>query len=387
MKSDQTVVIAGASIAGITAAEALRVEGFAGDILLIGDEEYLPYNRPPLSKQMLLNDWDVGELEIVPRERLENLGISLRLGESATDLDTTKNVIRTDKTSYGFDSLIIATGSKPRIVPETLGLPTLRTIADSLQLRKAIKTGASLGIIGAGVLGSEIASAAVKLGCRATLIGKPNEITFGGLGGQLSHLIEPLHLRNGVELFLGRDLERVTSLNSKTKVEFKSGETKEFDFVLSAIGTIPCTQWLEGSGLEITNGVICDSRGQAGPGIFAIGDLAAWPNPIDGKPSRTEHQSGAIEQALAVASYIAKGTTSRAPIPLFWSDIHDVKIKAYGWFAGGHLEQQTSDGQGNLIFTSKRDGLVQGAISWNSSTKEFREARRLVDESIESYIS
>lgn len=383
MSFEERTVIVGASIAGVTAAEALRNNGYQGSVTIIGEEPHLPYNRPPLSKQMLLGGWESSELCVLSESQISALNISLHLGERALGLDVEKKIVTTTLGQHSFDKLIIATGSKPRVIQMTEGLPTLRTIEDSAELLGALRQGKSIGIFGAGVLGSEVASAAVKFGCKTTLIGKPNEITFGSMGGSLSHLLEPLHLSNGVDLLLGEDVKRIIQGDSGVELVSESGNSHAFDFVLSAIGTVPCTEWLAGSGLDITNGVICDSKGECSPGIFAVGDVAAWPNLVSGEWSRIEHQSGAIEQALAVALTISKGMDSEPPLPLFWSEIHGVKIKALGWFQGGQLEEVPSEVEDSHLFLSKKNEMVQGAIAWNASNTEFRQARKLVEESLE----
>lgn len=379
------MLVVGASIAGVTLAEALRTEGFEGGITIIGDEPYLPYVRPPLSKQVLIGEWDQANVEILSEHQFLDKKISIHLNQRAVAVDLARKVVSTQRDEFTFDVLVIATGSKARILDEYKSLRTFRTLDDALELRAALSRGIHLGIVGAGVLGSEIATAAIKLGSRVTLMGKPKEITFGAIGTQLSGMLEPLHRKHGVEMRLGLDIEEIIERGDNTQMRFESGESIDFDLAIAVVGTKPCVDWLEGSGLDLTSGVVCDSNGQAHEDVFAIGDAAAWPNPFDGSPLRIEHQSGAIEQAVAVARYLVTDEKSGTPTPIFWSDIHDVQIRAAGWFSGGGLEVLESGSDTDTLLVSKRNGLVQGVISWNASNSTFRQARKLIEGSLEAF--
>lgn len=379
------MLVVGASIAGVTFAEALRTEGFDGHITIIGDEPYLPYVRPPLSKQVLMGEWDQAHVEILREHQFLDKRILIHLNQRAVAVDLVRKVVSTQWEEFAFDVLVIATGSKARILDEYKSLRTFRTLDDALELRAALSAGIHLGIVGAGVLGSEIATAAMKLGSRVTLMGKPKEITFGALGAKLTGLLEPLHRNHGVELRLGLTIDEIIAKGDKTHMRLESGESVDFDLAIAVVGTKPCVDWLEGSGLDLTSGVVCDSNGQANEDVFAIGDAAAWPNPFDGSPLRIEHQSGAIEQAVAVARHLVTGEKSGTPTPIFWSDIHDVKIKAAGWFSGAELEAVDSGSDSGFLFVSKQNGLVQGVISWNASNSSFRQARKLIEGSLEAF--
>lgn len=386
MISSQTrVLIVGASVAGVTAAEALRAEGFTGRIQLIGDEQHLPYLRPPLSKQVLSGEWDGTDVEIMSAIQFSDKEIEIHLSQKAVSLDLHQKVVFTETASFAFDVLIIATGSKARILDEYKSLRTFRTLDDAQEVRKMLSRGVHVGVVGAGVLGSEIATAARKLGSRVTLLGKPREITFGAVGAQLSEELEALHRRHGVEMRLGLNIESITSDGDSKTLLLESGESIDFDLAIAVVGSKPCDDWLDGSGLDISNGIVCGSSGQAYEDVFAIGDVAAWPNPFDGSPLRIEHQTGAIEQAMAVAKYLIKGEQSAIPTPIFWSDIHDVKIKAVGWFSGGELELLESEPGVGSMYLSKRNGLIQGALSWNAKNASFREARQHVESSVKAF--
>jgi NADPH-dependent 2,4-dienoyl-CoA reductase/sulfur reductase-like enzyme len=376
------VLIVGASLAGITTAEFLRFEGFDGEIVILGDETHLPYSRPPLSKQILLDGWDPERTRIRTQRELDDLGIEFRGSSAAIGLNLREQIVTTARSSENYDDLVIATGARARRIGESVGIRTLRTIEDALSLREGFKSAKHVVVIGAGVLGSEIASAGRALGADVTLVGNTGKISFGSIGDALSVQIEELHLRQGVELQLNTNIIDMQKENGQTQLSFDNGQTVCGDIVVAAIGAIACVEWLKDSGLAIADGVVCDEKGQAAAGVFAIGDVAAWRNPTTGKAKRVEHQTNAIEQAMSVAATIVNGREPAAPVPFFWSDIHGVSIKAYGWFDGHPLDQlESASGKGKL-FASHKDGHTHGVISWDLEASAFRKSRSLVDESI-----
>ncbi|MDP5026225.1 MAG: NAD(P)/FAD-dependent oxidoreductase, partial [Aquiluna sp.] len=199
MKSSHRIVIVGASIAGLTAAESLRLEGFEGEIILIGDEAHLPYSRPPLSKQLLMGSWEPDQTRIKSKQDLADLGIQFRGSSPALQLELNNRVVLTASGVEKFDDLIIATGAKARQLGSQ-GVHTLRNLEDSISLKEKLSHSKTIAVIGAGVLGSEIASAGRALGSEVILVGKAKEISFGSVGSALTSKIENLHTANGVEL-------------------------------------------------------------------------------------------------------------------------------------------------------------------------------------------
>lgn len=373
------MLIVGAAIAGLTLAENLRSEGFEGAITLIGEEKHPPYNRPPLSKQILMGAWQAEQAIIRNPAELVDLGIEFKPGTRALALDVERKVVLTNRGVEPYDQLVIATGTRARDIPGT-SLALLRTLEDAVALRTRLESANQIAVIGAGVLGSEIASAARHLGKEVTLISKTPEISFGSVGTALSSHIERLHRTNGVDLRLNLDVKSVSSRANKQILSFTDGQELEVDFAVAAIGAIPCTEWLAGAGLDIANGVACDSTGLAAENIYAIGDVAAWADPETGQHRRIEHQTNAIDQAMAVAKTIAGKSNEATPVPFFWSDIHSVSLKAYGWFADCDLIETESEA--GYLFTAMKNGEVRGVLGWNLPHKEFRAARLLVDEAI-----
>jgi NADPH-dependent 2,4-dienoyl-CoA reductase/sulfur reductase-like enzyme len=382
MTNRRRVVIVGASIAGITSAETLRFEGFDGEILILGDEPHLPYSRPPLSKQVLLDAWESERTVIKTQQELDHLGIEFRGSSAAISLNLKERTVFTADGAEKYDDLIIATGARARRIGGAVGIRTLRTIDDALSLRKDFSNAKHVVVIGAGVLGSEIASAGRALGADVTLIGNTGKISFGSIGNALSSQIQDLHREHRVALQLGVNIIDINKVDENTHLTFDNGETVGGDIVVAAIGAIACVEWLQGSGLEIADGIVCDEKGQAAEGVYAIGDVAAWLDPTTGKATRVEHQTNAIEQAMSVAATIVDGRKSVAPVPFFWSDIHGVSIKAYGWFDGQSLNELDSTSEKGILFASQKDGQTNGVISWNLAPTAFRKSRSLVDESV-----
>lgn len=376
MASDSGIVIVGASLAGLTAAETLRAEGYAGPLTLVGEEFRLPYHRPPLSKQVLTGAWEPGQAELASRATLESLGIRLRLGERATGLDPAAHTVAVGGEPLPYERLIVATGVIARRVP---GARSLRTMTDALALRTALAAARRVAVIGAGVLGCEIAAAVRKSDLEVTLIGRGPEITLGRLGGMLSARIAGLLRGGGIEVLLGREVRHVDD----NGVGLTDGTVIGADLVVAAIGCIPAVDWLRGSGLDLADGVRCDERGMAAPDVYAIGDVASWRDPVTGAHERVEHQAVAVDQAQAVARLIATGERPERVVPFFWSELFGTRIQVSGR-PDGELPVEVIAGDptsDRFVLASTRDDAITGLVGWNMP-REFRIARaRLATES------
>ncbi|MFI0418798.1 NAD(P)/FAD-dependent oxidoreductase [Spongiactinospora sp. 9N601] len=376
------VLIAGASVAGLTTARTLRDEGFPGTITMIGDEDALPYDRPPLSKQILTGKWDIEESALCTEADLDRLGVRLLRGTAAVSLDPSGRVVTTasgDELRYG--TLVVTTGTSARRPAYGAGLGgvhLLRTRADATALRDDLATARHAVVAGAGVLGSEIAAALRELGVAVTLVGRSRHLRLGLAGGLLSPLIARLHRANGVDLRLGEEVAGLRGGDRVTAVVLSGGDVIETGLVVAAIGCVPNTGWLASSGLDVSDGVVCDFAGRAAPGVFAAGDVAAWTDPRTGVPVRVEHQLNAAEQAQLVAGTIATGTTPAAPpVPFFWSELFGTRIQVYGHGDGEGTSLDTIAGDaesGRFVAAVQRDGIVTGIAGWNMP-RDFRAAR------------
>lgn len=393
MKRLQThrVVIVGASIAGLTAAETLRAEGFSGDILLIGAEPDLPYARPPLSKQVLLGSWTEKQAVLRSEADLAALGVRLCLGAAAEGLDLVERRVHVAGGSVSFDELIIATGVTAHIpgpFTSQADVQSLRTMKDARVLREKLDTASRVIVLGAGVLGSEIASAARAQEREVVLVGRSSVLSFGSVGPSLSSRLMRLHHSHGVETRLGSPVLDVRRRSNTMTVELAAGSVLEGDLVVAATGGTPATAWLRGSELNITNGVLCDEQGLAAPGVYAVGDVARWADPLTQMARRIEHQTNAIEQAIAVANSIIHGAASTERVPFFWSEIHGTRIQAYGMFDGRASLRplDPSRDEDHHVLASGDGGTVRGIIGWNAA-KAFRQARKLVDASLQQSVT
>ncbi|RBQ14962.1 NAD(P)/FAD-dependent oxidoreductase [Spongiactinospora rosea] len=374
------VLIVGASVAGLSTARALRDEGFAGTITMVGEEDALPYDRPPLSKRILTGEWAAGESALCTQADLDRLGIRLLRGTAAAALDPAGRVVTTasgDDLRYG--TLVVTTGvsaRRPAYGAGLGGVHLLRTRADAIALRAGLATARRAVVAGAGVLGSEIAAGLRERGVAVTLAGRSRHLRLGLAGALLSPLIARLHRANGVELRLGEEVIGLRGDDRVTAAVLSGGDVVETDLVVAAIGCVPNTGWLASSGLDVSDGIVCDFAGRAAPGVFAAGDVAAWTDPRTGVPVRVEHQLNAAEQARLVARTIATGAVPAAPpVPFFWSDLYGTKIQVYGHGGGTSLDTIAGDPEsGRFVAAVQRDGIVTAVVGWNMP-RDFRTAR------------
>jgi 3-phenylpropionate/trans-cinnamate dioxygenase ferredoxin reductase component len=378
------VVVVGASAAGLTAAETLRREGYDGELILVGDEVHPPYDRPPLSKQVLSGAWTPGQVTLRQPGHYDELGLDLRLGRRATSLDVdARTVLLDDTDAVEFDGLVIATGLRPRSLAAAGsldGVHMLRTLDDAVRLRQGLELAESVVVVGAGVLGCEVAATARSLGRKVTLVDATPQPMMLALGEPLGVVLAQVHRSHGIDLRLSSGVRDVRGAGRVTAVELAGGETVDCDLLVVAIGAVPATDWVEGSGLTLENGVVCDRTCAAAPGIYAAGDIARWENPqLEGALTRVEHRMNATEQGMHVGRALLGSDAAFAPIPYFWSDQFDVKIQAYGHFPPG-AEMSLLDGDlgsGRFVVDFRYSGRVVGIIGW-SMPGAFRRARNRV---------
>jgi 3-phenylpropionate/trans-cinnamate dioxygenase ferredoxin reductase subunit len=280
--------------------------------------------------------------------------------------------------------LVIATGVTPRFLPtghELGGVHVLRTLDDALALRKGLLAADSVAIVGAGFLGSEVAAVARALGLTVTLIDPLPAPMIRQFGGHVAQLCAELHTRHGVHIRSGTMVTELTGRDGRvTGVDLDNGVHVPADLVLVAIGATPAVGWLAGSGLSLGDGVECDHKCQAAPGVVAAGDLASWQHPQLGR-LRVEHRMNATEQGTTAARTLLGATAPFAPVPYFWTDQYDVKIQAYGLTGRDAQFQVITEDPALRRFAALygSDGHVTGAVAWNLP-RQARDLRRFVAE-------
>ena len=374
----QRVVVVGASVAGISTAAALRRGGHRGTITLIGAEPHPPYDRPPLSKQILAGQWEAGRIALPPGDTLAELDLDLRLGTAATGLDLAARTVGLDDgTAVPYDTLVIATGVRPRTVPGE-GAHVLRTLDDALRLRELIGPGRRLVVVGAGFLGTEVAAVARERGAEVVMVEPAPVPLAAAVGEPVGAAIARAHRERGVDLRTGIGVASV----AKDGVLLADGTVLDADAVLVAVGARPNTEWLEGSGLTLGDGVCCDSRGLAAPAVYAAGDVARWHNPRYGVEMRVEHRTNAAEMAMAVAANILDPQAPRDfdPVLYFWSDQYDLRIQSVGYLRGHEeIDIVYGDLAGPAFVAAYRTGdRLAGVLAVGVSPRVLRPWRQAV---------
>ncbi|MYQ30126.1 FAD-dependent oxidoreductase [Streptomyces sp. SID4956] len=369
------IAVVGASAAGLSVVEGLRREGYTGSLTLIGEEEHLPYDRPPLSKQLLSGEWDTERVRLRGEEDVAALGLQLRLGSPAVALDTqAREVALADGSLVGYDALVVATGTRARRLPGTesvRGVHVLRTLEDSLALREDLAAGLRLVVVGGGFIGAEAAAVARGLGCEVTLVTDTAEPMGDALGDELGAMLRTVHHEHGVRIETGVLVDRVLTAGGRAAgVRLADGRALTADAVLVGIGALPNIEWLTGSGVPVGNGVECDATLYAGSGVWAAGDVACWLHPRTGEPWRIEHRTNAAEQGLAVARNILAGPEQAAPfdsVPYVWSDQYDLKIQIYGRTRGADEMRvvEGSTAERKLVALYGKNGRTCAAVGIN----------------------
>jgi 3-phenylpropionate/trans-cinnamate dioxygenase ferredoxin reductase subunit len=396
---DGTVVVVGASLAGLRATETLREEGFTGKITLVGRELHLPYDRPPLSKQVLAGTWPPEKAVLADRKRAGELQLHEVLGHRAVRLDAEKRQVEIDDgTVLTGDAVIVATGASARHLPGTEsltqqdGLFTLRTLDDSLALRAAVTAvdSARVVVIGAGFIGAEVASTCAGLGCAVTVI-EALEIPLSNVLGPLigAHCAS-LYESHGVNLQTARGVAGIHRAEGSPGghglvVETGDGEQVEADVVVVGIGVAPAVDWLEDSGLTIENGVVCDDRLFAADGVVAAGDVARWVWRHDGNEEliRIEHWQVAAEAGMAAAHSLLAGRRHAAPfapVPYFWSDQFGIRFQVIGNPGGGDQVEIVSGSfeEGKFVALYERAGRLR-AVMAIGRPRQLMQYRPLLD--------
>ncbi|MFJ8927546.1 NAD(P)/FAD-dependent oxidoreductase [Streptomyces sp. NPDC102364] len=366
------VVVVGLGAAGLATAEALRRKGYTGAITLLGAERHAPYDRPPLSKQILSGAWETDRAALRPPDVLARLDAELRLDEAAVALNVSKRVVETDSGArLEADAVVIATGARPRQLPgadRLDGMHVLRTLDDALALRAGLGRGARLAVVGEGVLGSEIAATARTLGADVTLAGPLDAPMALQVGPLVSRLLGELHEEQGVRLRLGEGVAGPLATEGRVRgIQLQGGDVVPADVVVIAIGATPDTGWLTESGLSLGDGVVCDAHCRAAEGVYAVGDVARWHHEGLGRTVRLENRTNATEQAIAVAGAILGEERPYVPVPYFWTDQYDAKLQVHGLIPPG-ADAEVVEGEPDrrrFVVRYTVGGKAVGVLGWN----------------------
>ncbi|WP_085981527.1 FAD-dependent oxidoreductase [Mycobacterium parascrofulaceum] len=359
------IVIVGGGLAAARTAEQLRRAEYAGRVTIVSDEVHLPYDRPPLSKEVLRKEVD--DVALKPREWYDENDITLRLGAAATALDTAaRTVTLADGSVLGYDELVIATGLVPRRIPalpDLDGIRVLRTFDESMALREHASAAQRAVVIGAGFIGCEVAASLRSLGVDVVLVEPQPTPLASVLGERIGGLVARLHRAEGVDVRLGVGVAEVRGEGRVDTVVLTDGTELAADLVVVGIGSHPATGWLEGSGIEVDNGVLCDEAGRtSAPNVWALGDVASWRD-ATGHQARVEHWSNVADQTrVVVPAMLGQDTSSAVVVPYFWSDQYDVKIQCLGEPEATDTVHLVEDDGRKFLAYYERDGVLVGVV-------------------------
>jgi NADPH-dependent 2,4-dienoyl-CoA reductase/sulfur reductase-like enzyme len=360
------IVIVGGGLAAARTAEQLRRAEYTGPLTIISDETHLPYDRPPLSKEVLRNPEH--DVVLKPQEFYDENDITLRLGSAATSVDTAAQALTlADGSVIGYDDLVIATGLVPKRIPsfpDLEGIRVLRSIDESAALRAHAATARRAVIVGAGFIGCEVAASLRQLGVEVVIVEPQPTPLASVLGEQIGALVARLHEAEGVQVRCGVGVASVSGTDKVETVVLADGTELQADMVVVGIGSHPVTGWLDGSGIEVDNGVVCDDAGRtSAPHVWAIGDVASWRSEV-GHQVRVEHWSNVAEQARALVPALLGREAGAAvtTVPYFWSDQYDVKIQCLGEPAADDIVHVVEDDGRKFLAYYERDGVLTAVV-------------------------
>ena len=382
--SDPGIVVIGAGQAGGWAARTLRDEGFEGGIVVIGEEPYPPYERPPLSKEVLLGKEPAESSYLWPEGSFDELGIELRTGVEATAIERArKTVALSGGGTVAYDKLLIATGGRVRRLPiegeELEGVHYLRGIDDSAAIGADLGEGAQLVVIGGGWIGLEVAAAARMLGADVVVVEALGQLCGRALTPDLAAYLLDVHRGRGVDIRLGTTVEVLTGESRVSGARLSGGKTVPATAAVIGIGIVPNVELAEAAGLEVDNGIKVDALCRTSdPDIFAAGDVTNHPNGLLGRNVRLESWENAQNQGIAAAKAMLGGDTPYCEIPWFWSDQYDVNIQLVG--LPTDFEETVTRGDradGSFVEFYMKGGRIDGAAAINNP-RDIRFAKRLM---------
>ncbi len=380
MTTSGGIVIVGGGLAAARTAEQLRRSEYSGPITIVSDEDHLPYDRPPLSKEVLRSETD--DVTLKPAEFYEENDITVLLGAAARSVDTDgKTVTLADGGVLEYDELVIATGLVPKTIPsfpDLEGIRVLRSFDESLAIRKQAGSARHAVIVGAGFIGCEVAASLRGLGVDVVLVEPQPSPLASVLGEQIGSLVARLHRAEGVDVRCGVGVAEVRGADHVEKVVLNDGTELDADLVVVGIGSRPATGWLEGSGIELDNGVVCDAVGRSSaPHVWALGDVASWRNTV-GHQVRVEHWSNVADQArVLVPSMMGEEPPATVSVPYFWSDQYDVKIQCLGEPQADDIVHIVEDDGRKFLAFFERDGVVTGVVGGGMPGKVMKSRNKI----------
>lgn len=365
-KNGDGILIVGGGLSAARTAEQLRRAEFDGPITIVGAESHLPYDRPPLSKEVLHSGVD--DVALKPADFYDEKNISLRLGCAAVSVDVgTQTVTLADGSTLGYRELVIATGLVPNRIPtfpDVAGIHVLRSLEDARALRERASTARRAVIVGAGFIGCEVAASLRKLDVEVVLVEPQPTPLASVLGERIGELVARLHRAEGVDVRTGVAVAEVVGGGDLVeKVVLTDGSEFDADLVVVGIGSRPATDWLDGSDIHVDNGIVCDEFGRtSSPNVWALGDVASWRNSM-GYQMRVEHWSNVAEQVrIVVPAMLGLELSATVPVPYFWSDQYDVKIQCLGEPRSTDVVHLVEDDGRRFLAYFERAGVVVGVV-------------------------
>ncbi|MFD2093790.1 NAD(P)/FAD-dependent oxidoreductase [Blastococcus deserti] len=380
----RSVAVVGASLAGLSAVRALRRQGFEGRLVLVGGEPHRPYDRPPLSKDFLAGT--LGEPDLALEAEDEDLDVEWRLGSPAAGLEPSARTVRLrDGSAVEADGVVLATGAVPCRLPGSDGydnVHVLRTLEDAVALREQLLPGRRLVVVGAGLIGLEVASTARALGVDVTVVDPHAAPLWAALGPEVAGVVTALHEGNGVRLLSGARVESLvgSGAGGVEGVQLQDGRRIPADLVLLAIGVRPAVDWLHGSGVQVDRrGVLCDGTGVSSiPDVVAVGDCSAWYDAEGADFRREEHWTAARERAaVAVGSLLGGSAPASGRPPYFWSDQFGLRLQFAGRRRpGDDLVVEEGDPLDlDFLASYRREGQTVGVVAFDRA-RSFTKWRR-----------
>lgn len=380
------LIIVGAGHAAGQAVATLKQKKFAGEIRLIGEENWLPYQRPPLSKKFLAGQLPAERLYVKPPAFYEDPSVSVQLGTRIAGIDRTqREVVSESGNAQPYDKLILAIGASARRLElpgcELRGIHYLRTIDDVLAIREHVKKGRRMVIVGAGYIGLEVAAVAATLGLKVTVVEMQDRVMKRVVSPQISHIYEAVHREHGVELRLNTGIERFLGEQRVSGLKLADGQELPADLVVIGIGIRPNVALAESAGLEVEDGIVVDDRCRTSdPDIYAVGDCTFHPNALLGRSIRLESVHNALEQARTAAANVCGEDLCYADVPWFWSDQYDLKLQIAGLSSGYDQAVMRGDTKARC-FTCvylKAGRII--AVDAVNSPKDFIQSKKLIAE-------